>query len=77
MNQTIGGCNEYLKEVVGPVHDVLDLHFDFKYKLQVLKLKIELSRKFEDYNREEYRVELAISRFSKVPKEVLEESLRP
>ena len=41
-----------------------------------MQLKIELSRKFEDYNREESRAELTISRFSKVPEEGLEESLR-
>ena len=39
-------------------------------------MKIKLSRKFKDYNREESRAEIAISRFGKVPKEVLGESLR-
>ena len=28
----IGGCNNYLKEVVGRVHDVLALQINFKYK---------------------------------------------
>ena len=64
----IGGCNNYLKEGVGQVHDFLALYFNFKYKLQVSKLKIELSRKFEDYNREESRAKLTISRLHKVLK---------
>ena len=39
---TIDKCNEYLKEIVEQVHDVLALHFNFKYKLQVSKLKTEV-----------------------------------
>ena len=62
--------------MVGQVHDVLYLHFNIKHKLQVLKLKIELSRKFEDDNREESRAKLTISKFGEVPEEGLEESLR-
>ena len=36
MSLAIGKCNEYLKEVIGHVHDVVVMHLVFKYKLQVL-----------------------------------------
>ena len=51
MNQTLHGCNGYLKEVVGQVWEVIALHFKFKYKQRVLKLKVELIRRFENYNK--------------------------
>ena len=44
--------------------------------LQVSEFKIELSRKFEVYNREKSRVELATARLDKVPKEAMEEFVR-
>ena len=50
------------------------MHFKFKYKRQVSKLRVGLSRRFEDYNKEEAKVEMAISRFGTVPKEGLRES---
>ena len=41
MYLTIGECKNYLKEVVGQVQVVLSLHTEFRFKLQVSKLKIE------------------------------------
>ena len=65
-----------MKEMIEQSNEILDLHFNFKHKLQVSKIKIEHGRMFEDYNREESRAELAISRFGEAPKEGLEDSLK-
>ena len=51
------------------------LYSSFGFKLQVLELKIQLSRKYGFYHWKMYRVELASSRYDKVPKEVLKNSI--
>ena len=60
--------------MVGQTHDVLALFFYLIDKLQVLKLRNELSRRFEEYSREESRVKIAISKFGRNPKEMWEGS---
>ena len=56
MDLTIGECKDYLKKVIERVQEVIALHSNFRFKLQVSKLKVELCKKFEDYNREKSRV---------------------
>ena len=68
--------NKYLKEVIGHVWDLIALHFKLKYKLQVSELKVELSKRFMDYNKEKAKVSVAISRFGTVPEEGLGKSFK-
>lgn len=49
------------------------MHSDFKFKLQVSKLKIKLNKKLEDYSRERSRAKLVPTRLDRVCKEAKEE----
>ena len=71
--EAINECSKYLKEVVGQTNDVLALYFDFKGKLQVLRLR-KLTTRLQEYIREGSRVEIAVSKFGRDPKEAWEGS---
>ena len=70
----IRDCHIFAREGKDWVYDVLSGNSSFKVTLHVLDSRTKLSRKFYNYARERTRVELAISRFNKVPEKVLQRS---
>ena len=62
----------FSREIEDLVYNVLTGNGSFKFKLQVLDCRKNLSRKFDNYVRERTRVKLAISRLDNVMEEVLQ-----
>ena len=67
MKFTIDKCDNYLREVVNQVRKVLSLYSNFKFEPQISKLKVELCKKIEDYNKEKSRVQLPYPKSARFP----------